>query len=198
MGYSLSWAAVKKGNAEAIHSILGLNASNTFEEIPESEVDGTSLPSGWYLVLFNQEEMDDAILKKLSDLGEVVYCFVEDHVMFSCASGWENGQCVWSVTHDCNLGRYHLQVGGIAPPFLENIRAKLVAKQDAAGGEKANVDYIYDVAAELAKNLTGFRHDQDTPGMAGNAFQVLEKIEKKHEKTSGKFLRRLFGRKLDQ
>lgn len=175
MGYSLSWAAVKNGSAEAVHSLLGLNATDAQEEIAESEIVGATLPTGWYLVLFHRKELDEARLEKLSNLGEVVYCFVEDHVMFSRASNWKDGECLWSLTHDCEKGRYHLDVKGVPPASLREIKNRLVAEQDKEGGEKADVDLIYDVPAELAKAITGFRHDQDMPGMKDTPFQVLEK-----------------------
>jgi hypothetical protein len=106
-------------------------------------------------------------------MGEVVYCFVEDHVMFSRVSGWKDGKFLWSVSHDCEKGKYHLEIKGDAPPSLKNIHANLVAEQDAE--QEADVDRIYEAPAELAKNLTGFRHDQDTPGMKDKPFQALEK-----------------------
>src|SRR5690349_23123584 len=43
----------------------------------------------------------------------------------------------------------------------------------ATGGEKAEVDHVYDVPAELAKDLTGYRHDQDIPGVSGDVLEVL-------------------------
>jgi hypothetical protein len=174
MGYSLSWAAIRGGNPEAIHSLLGLRAIDVWEEIPESKIVGASLPTGWYLVSFKRKELGDRILRKLSGMAEVVYCFVEDHVMFSKASAWKDGKFLWSVTHDCEKGRYHLEIKGDAPPSLKGIHAKLISMQDAAGEEEADVDYIYDAPADLAKDLTGFRHDQDTPAMNENPFQVLE------------------------
>jgi hypothetical protein len=63
---------------------------------------------------------------------------------------------------------------GDAPPSLKNIHANLVVEQDAE--QEADVDRIYEAPAELAKNLTGFRHDQDTPGMKDKPFLVLEKM----------------------
>ncbi|SRR6266481_2741589 len=184
MGYSLSWAAVKNGKPEAIHALLGLRATDVWENRPKSKTVGTNLPTGWYVVLFKRKEVGDRTLTELSSIAEVVYCFVEDHVMFSRASGWKDGEFLWSVTHDCEKGGYHLEIKGDAPLSLKSIHAKLISKQDASGGEKADVDYIYDTPAELAKDLTGFRHDQDTPGMSKKPFQVLEK------KT---FFSRLFG-----
>jgi len=110
--------------------------------------------------------MDSTTLLKLSGLGQVVYCFVQDHVMFSRASGWRNRDEIWSVVHDCEKGRYHLKIDGIAPLPLEEIHRRLVAEQEEADGEKSDVDFIHDVPAKLAKALTGFPHDQDMPAWA--------------------------------
>ena len=53
----------------------------------------------------------------------------------------------------------------------------------------ADVDYVYDAPAELAKELTGFRHDQDTPGWIGEVFEILER-ESVLGKLLGRFRRR--------
>ena len=174
MGYSLSWVAVKNAQPEAVNSLLGLRATDVWEEIPESKTVGASLPTGWYLVSLQQKELGEHTLKQLSDLGEVVYCFVEDHVMFSQASGWKNGKFLWSVTHDCEKGIYHLDVNGVAPASLEEIHRTLIFKQDAEN--QAHADYIYEAPTELARSLTGFRHDQDMPGMKEKPFQVLRRL----------------------
>jgi hypothetical protein len=174
MGYSLSWAAVKGGTLQMICDACNLRPTGEREEIAESNIDAAEIPGGWYLVLFNQRETDDRLLARLSAKGEVVSCFVEDHVMFSTASGWSRGMQVWKIFHDCEEGRYHLDVSGNPPPALTEIRERLKQEQDGAGGEKADVDFIYDVPAEVAKSLTGFRHDQDIAGMAGDVYHVLE------------------------
>jgi hypothetical protein len=59
----------------------------------------------------------------------------------------------------------HLEIKGVAPASLDGLRRKQVSQQDTEGGESADIDFIYDVPADLAKDQTGFRHD---------AFQVLE------------------------
>lgn len=163
MGWSLSWAALKGGNLQTVCSALGLS---------ESELAGATLPTGWYVVVFNRTEIEDKALEKLSQSGEVVCCFVEDHVMVSWASGWRKGIKMWSVVHDCEKGRFHLHIEGEAPSELKGIADRLIAEQQAAGGEKADVDHIYDVPAELAKALTGFRHDEDTPGSTGDVSEI--------------------------
>lgn len=175
MGYALSWAALKGGNPQTACAALGLRATGKHEEIAESKIDGVQLPTGWYVVQFDRTEMEDRELARLSRSGEVVCCFVEDHVMVSWASGWRKGKKVWSVAHDCEKGRFHLDIQGAAPAELEGIAERLIAEQQAAGGEKADVDHVYDVPTELAKELTGYRHDQDTPGLTGNVFEILER-----------------------
>jgi hypothetical protein len=190
MGWSLSWAAIKGGTLETVCANMRVRPTGQREAEPESNTVGAQLPNGWYLVLLNRNTIEVQVLKDLSRSGEVVYCFVEDHVMFSTASGWEGGKAVWSVTHDCEKGRFHLETKGVVPAALEGIQSTLVAQQNSAGGEKADVDYIYDIPAELAKSLTGFRHDEDVPGMSGEVFFVLEPAEEARG-----FFGRLFGKK---
>ncbi|MGC2389709.1 MAG: hypothetical protein WA621_09950, partial [Candidatus Acidiferrum sp.] len=148
MGYSLSWAALKGSNLQTACDALGLRATGKREEIAESKIDGAALPTGWYVVQFDRSEMEDRELACLSRSREVVCCFVEDHVMVSWASGWREGKKVWSVVHDCEKGRFHLDVKGEAPAELKGIADRLIAEQLAAGGEKADVDHVYEVPAE--------------------------------------------------
>jgi hypothetical protein len=63
---------------------------------------------------------------------------------------------------------------GSSPRVIGRSSRKQVSQQDTEGGESADIDFIYDVPADLAKDQTGFRHDQEIPGMSGDAFQVLE------------------------
>jgi hypothetical protein len=191
MGLALQWAALKGGNLESICSVFKLRSTGRREEIPESDIVGVELPTGWSLVLFNRKTIKDELLQEFSSSGEVVSCFVEDHVMFGTASGWRNQGPIWSVTHDCEKGRFHLEIQGVVPSALEGIHGSMVRQQKAAGGEKADVDHIYDIPAELARELTGFRHDQDIPGMSGDAFEVLEPTK---EASHGAGARGLFGR----
>jgi hypothetical protein len=183
MGYSLSWAALNGGTLQMICDACNLQATGAREGIAESNIDAAEIPSGWCLVLFNQQETDDRLLATLSAEGEVVSCFIEDHVMYSSAAGWNRGRQVWKVSHDCEKGRYHLDGAGAPPSELKKIRDRLRQEQDAAGGQKGDVDFIYDVPAEVAKSLTGFRHDQEIAGMVGNVYHILEPVAEGFAKT---------------
>jgi hypothetical protein len=195
MGFALHWAALKGDSLESIYSVFKLRSTGHREELPESDIDGVELPTGWSLVLFNRKTIKDELLQEFTSSGEVVSCFVEDHVMFSTASGWRNQGPIWSVTHDCEKGRFHLEILGVVPSSLEGMQRSMVAQQKAAGGEKADVDHIYDIPAELAKELTGFRHDQGIPGMSGDVFEVLEPTKEARHGTGAKGLfGRLFGK----
>jgi hypothetical protein len=178
MGYSLSWAAVRGGRPDTVQKALALRSTGAREEFPESEITGAELPEGWYLVASQRDSLrltEDEALSHLSQLGEVVVCFVEEHVMCSFAAGWQGGQRIWSVYHDSASGKGSkgLEVKGQPPASFAAIRDKLLSEQAAAGGEKAGVDCLFDIPVELARSVTGFRHDQDTTGLSDDAFEVL-------------------------
>ena len=111
--------------------------------------------------------------------------------MFSSVTGWKAGDALWSVTHDCEKGKAHLEVEGPVPLQLAGIQNKLLADQAAEGGEEGEVDFLFDAPIQLAKELTGFRFDEDVPGVSRDLFVVLEK----DGKPSGGWLGGLFDKK---
>ena len=175
MGYSLSWAALKGGTLEMICDATGLVSTGKFEEIAESEFVAAALPTFWYLFLWNGNEIPDEILKRLSACGKVVNCYVEDHVMLTSASGWIAGKQLWRVEHyGGEKGILHLETEGNLPNQIGPIRDKYFAQQESAGGAHVDVDYVYEIPAELARALTGFRHDLDVPGITIQPYEILE------------------------
>lgn len=192
MGYSQSWLAVRGKPPSAVLEALGLRGTGTREEIAESPIVGVELPSGWFLVVADRSGhrlMREPVLQKLSAGCEVVTGDVEEHVMASVATGWKNGQRVWSVVHDAQQEMEHLATEGELPANFVGIRDELLFKQQAAGGSKAGVDYIFDAPVELAKTLTGYRHDAEIPGAGSHPFEVLAQTGARPS-----FWKRLFGR----
>ncbi len=172
MGFSLSWLAIRGKDVATVRSELGVRGTGRHEEVPESPLLGADLPTGWYLVLANRCDLEETQpLAELSSGGEVVTCFVEEHVMYSRASGWKDGRRVWSITHDLQRGYGHLETDGDLPPVFAPIRDRLTAEQ--LGQDHA--DYIFDVPVEVAQVLTGFRHDEDIPGGPDEPYERLEK-----------------------
>ena len=176
MGFSFTSVAVRGGTRDAVLATLGLRGTNTHEEIPESDITGASLPSGWYLVTANRGYptfAEAATLKRLSQTAEVVTCFVEEHVMCSAASLWADGREVWSVMHAADQGIEHLETKGSVPAMFASISERLRAEQKAAVGKKAEVDHISDIPVEMVAQLTSYRHDRVMPELGDKAFEVL-------------------------
>ena len=187
MGFSLSWLAVKGKSPEAVRGELGFQPSGQREAIPEAELSAVAMPSGWYLIVSNHSESvcSDAVLQRLSSSGgELVTCFVEEHVMVSKATGWMDGEMVWSVTHDAQKDERHLDVHGTPPPEFAAIRDRLFAKRTP------DCDYIFDVPVETAQSICGYRHDEDIAGLSGDVFEVL--VDATPKKAA--LFKRLFGR----
>lgn len=177
MGFSLAWAAIKAGRDSVIQE-LNLTGTSEKEEFAESEITGAEIPGGWFLVIaqynnleFNKEE----IMSGLSRLGkcEAVAGIVEEHVMLSATSYWRDGECVWLVMHDSAEGLSHLETVGPLPPEFAGIRDRLFAQQEADGGAESDVDHIFEIPVKLGQILTGYRYDQDIPGLEEPGFEVL-------------------------
>ncbi len=171
MGYSLSWLAVRGKPPQAVRDELGFRLTGKREEIPESAISAVEMPNGWYLIVADHQEHvgSDAALQRLSSGGcELVTCFVEEHVMVSQATGWSDGQMKWSVTHDAQKDRKHLEVQGEPPSEFGAIRESLFAKV-----EPKTCDYIFDIPVETSRGVTIYRYDRYVPGLSGKVFEVL-------------------------
>ncbi len=198
MGFSQSWLAVKGKPAAAVLEALGLKGTGTREEIAESPIIGAELPGGWYLVVANRSGhrlMREPVVERLSAGCEVVTGDVEEHVMVSMAAGWKDGRRIWLVAHDAQRGIEHLKTQGELPTAFGGIRDEMRSQHQAAGGRQADVDYIFDVPVELAKALTGYRHDEDIAGVGDRPFEVLVQASASPSSSGEKpsFWKRLFG-----
>jgi hypothetical protein len=194
MGYSQTSLAVREMPPDEILEILALRRTGTHEEFPESAWTAVNLPSGSFLVVASHaadfSTVDD-LLSKLSLAGELVTCMVEEHVMASEAVCWRNGQLVWRVLHDSSNTKTPLIVEGEPPPGFAAIRDQYLAEQVKGDVEGQKTDYIFEIPVQLAFAFSGYRYGQDTPGLAVDAFEVLESIAQPPAKKS--FFRRLFG-----
>jgi len=195
MGFSLSWLAIKGASRETALASLGLRGTGAFEELPESQLTGVLLPTGWYMVVSNRGEypafMEDKTLARVSASTQLVTCFVEEHVMCSHAAEWREGREIWSLMHTADTGGIeHLEVKGEPPACFASIRNRLRAKQQEAGGRKAEVDYIFGIPVETAQQLTGYQHDRDIPGASEKPFEVLESTDATPKRS---WLRRILG-----
>src|SRR5262245_54148000 len=112
MGFALSWLAIRGKSPERVLDELGLRTTGAQEEFPESPLACARLPNGWFVIVMqgSADAHAGAIdLGRLSKAGEIVSCFVEEHVMCSSSAGWKDGHRLWSVTHESERGPRHLQ-----------------------------------------------------------------------------------------
>ncbi len=178
MGFSLSWIAVKGHSAQEVQAALGVRLTGEREDFPESDLSGAQLSTGLYLIVFNRKELTAAKLSKYSSYFDLIYGFVEEHVMYSAVAAWQGGKELWSVIHDAQKGILHLEVNGTPPTNFVAIRDRLTAEQKNEDPQEPEVDHIFDIPVELAKELTGYRYDQDIDSVGPGAFEVLEPVKK--------------------
>jgi hypothetical protein len=174
MGFAVSWLAVRGKAQQDVLSQLRLRETPDRERVPESDIVASTLPSGWYLVFYSRDptSLNMPMLAAISSGAEVITCAVEEHAMVSIAEGWRDGIKVWSVSHDSERGLTDLDTTGALPIAFSSIRDELLEKQNRAGA-KSDVDYVFDVPVELARNETGFRHDADFDEFEVDPFVVL-------------------------
>jgi len=195
MGASLSWLATKGKSAATVLAELRLRATGVKGLEGESPVVGAASEAGWYLVVADEAEHDligPAVVERLSAACEVLTCTVEEHVMFSKATGWRDGRRLWTVTHRGEDGPVGIEESGELPPEYAGIRDALVAQQAAEGGAEADVDMLFDIPVALVQRFTGYKHDEPSPAFEAQGFEVLESADGGAGKKS--WIGRLLGR----
>lgn len=178
MGYSLAWLAVQGKSPAIIHQQLGLSASGDFCDYGDAPVVGRQLPSGWYVIVVkgcDHKLISDVVVQRISLACSVIACSIEEHVMFSSAAQWSDGQREWAIQHrGGDYGSADLSFEGDPPPLFAELREHYGSRQNAEGGVKAEVDWIFEVPLELAKSYVGFKHDEETPGVEDGSFEILD------------------------
>jgi hypothetical protein len=160
MGFAISWIAFRGKGKDDVPPLLGLVDSGEHDEANESPVSAAALPTGWYVVFFNDYSfVTPERLVRLSAGCTVVACQVEEHVMASASYFYQDGRHIWTVDHQSDRGRYDLSVDGDPPALFSEVRDRLFREQDEGGGERSDVDFVFDVPLELAAELCGYKHD---------------------------------------
>jgi hypothetical protein len=163
VGYSIAWIAVQTPDQASLFERAQVRPTDEVDECFESPVSGTALNGGWFLLVgqgCDHRLIDRALLQSLSVRWPYVACSIEEHVMFSSAAFWHAGTEVWSASHDAQKGIFNLAVSGELPGSFDQLRESKFREQEAQGGPAADVDLIFEVPLLLAKELTGFKHDE--------------------------------------
>ncbi len=175
MGFSIAWISVKGQPKEFVLEQMGLRPTGNFDETFNGPTDGVPLPGGWYTVIgqgcdyaFKQMQA----IRRISQVADIVIVGVEEHVMSAYAEYWSNGKQMWWLCHNASDGPNHLDTSGQLPPEFTAVRSELEEKQQSEG----DADYIFDIPVELAKRITGFRHDEDLPELGARPYEELSPI----------------------
>jgi hypothetical protein len=172
MGYAISWIAFRvKTDAQAAE-LLGLSPSGKFVEVPESMFCGVRLDNGWYVVVINEyghKFVREHSLQRVSAAADVVATAIEEHVMFSSAEAWKNGNLIWRVSHASGSSR-DLEEHGSPPGQYLDIKERLLAAQQREDEGAHEVDYVFDVPLELSEAIVGFKHDR----ILDRRFEILK------------------------
>jgi hypothetical protein len=159
MGWTASFIGVKGVERTRVLEVLGVAETGVVVEPYDADLAWGETAQRW-LILASKDYgfASPARLAELSVGGEAVSCQVEEHVMASGARGFRDGVEVWSIEYDCEKSR-DVDASGALPEAFAGVHEK--ARQNQAG-EEENVDYIWDVPADVFAALTGYRYDFDT------------------------------------
>ena len=187
MGFNGRWIAVKDRSVADLSTLIGFevvdgSAINHPVEVTHSAGEAR----GWGLVILTDWEerlLDEKLLRQLSSDTRLVACLVSEGMMYASSEFWASGQRVWRIAHDGQTGDLsHLDVEGERlPKSLEGHRAKAIAAQ----ADEADVDHMFDVPFYAAREMTGFKHDDEPP--KGARFHEIRLPQKKAEKPWWKF-----------
>jgi len=165
MGFSITWCAVRDGNAQKVLGQLGLSPTGETEDVPESLISTATLDTGWRIIWYNEYGcpfLRPEDLRVISNDQEVLMCLVEEHVMASSSELWRGGKRQWWISHEGEDGPKGLAAEGDLPDCFASIRREMEDAQRAAGGDAAGVDYIFEIPLRVAQTLVGFKHDEVT------------------------------------
>nr|HEX4316747.1 hypothetical protein [Kofleriaceae bacterium] len=158
------WLAIRGVDRDRV---LGRMGFTVVDELVEEVYDPGlySLEVGDWLVVFGDGAASSAKVRRaeasaLSADGDVVYLSTDDASMtFEIALFHERAE-KWSITYDGGDGVSDPRFRGAAPWRARTLLASLEKQQAAAGGPKAGVDHLYELAPTFAMELVGFRHDK--------------------------------------
>lgn len=108
----------------------------------------------------HRDKVKRAEAAKLSEGGDVLYLYTDDAAMAFELAMFRERKELWSIAYDGADGVTAPSFEGAVPWGARTLLAKLEKEQAKAGGPKAGVDHIYELAPTYALEVVGFRHDE--------------------------------------
>jgi hypothetical protein len=154
MAFAYSWIAVHGLDRAAVLKRLELTPTGGTDTSPPAygQISVCDLADGWTMVALGDMAHDLGLkdsLAKLSIDCRLVAAHIEERAMFSSAEEWRQGRQLWQVQHDQVSSRPALETTGNPPG-------------DFAALKKSHAGKVFDVPLQLARSITGFKHDDAT------------------------------------
>ena len=175
MGYSISWVHCRGLILETAAARLSLTVTDRFDEYARAGISAQSLDDCSLLLVANRCNHRIAKAPALASLSadcELVACSIEEHVMYASSELWRNGRQIWRIEHCAEEGPDHLSTEVDLPDCLEPLLIE--CKRNLSDDQETG--WFFDIPLDCAKELTGFKHDEDCPGIDYDAFRILESI----------------------
>jgi hypothetical protein len=178
MGISLSWVAVEALPEDEALLRLSLVSTSHERAYPFKGITSHSLPNDWLLIAAGRCDHRIANAVSMSSLSKgcrAVACAIEEHVNFASAELWQDGVRVWHVQHQGDEGNENISSEGKLPQRFH----ELLTTVEPEDSENLDGHFHMDIPLILAKDLTGFRHDESNPGIDDTPFAELAEINTK-------------------
>ena len=164
MGYRCRWLATQGRDRDEVLARLKLKVIAEIDE-PVYDTGLYALEVDDWLVVIgdgfdHMSEVKRAQAAKLSEGGDVVFLYTDDSAMAFELVVFRGGTELWAVAYDGGDGVTTPAFEGKVPLEVRAWHARLEKQQAEAGGPKAGVDHIYELAAAYGEKLVGFRHDE--------------------------------------
>ena len=177
MGLSFAWTAVKGLPAADALSRLLLGPTEEICDFPFNAVASHVLPNQWLMVAAgtcNHRIINSDSMAALSKGCQAVACAIEEHVGFSMAELWLDGEQVWQVEYSADRPDV-LCWSGTLPDRFETLHAS------AEPDDSDNLEgfFLMDIPVMMAKDIAGYRHDEDNPDFDATPFQLLDDLRPK-------------------
>lgn len=173
MGFKVSWIAVQTESPASFLAELGYEETDRLDEANEAAFSWSALPENWFVLFSNDFNfVFETDLEKLSHLRKIVACVVHEGAMISVSFGYENGKLEWQVGHNSQEGLNHLESWGSLPEGFDQLRDSY-RQQQQSEGKSPEVDFVFEIPIELARLVTGYRHDLWKFDWGSPSFKVL-------------------------
>lgn len=161
MGLALSWVAVQ-GPGDVLGAFGLRAAAGAYDYSNRKGYGFGPLQQGWTLVVSRdcEEFLKPKRMQALKGYSRAISAGVEEHVMYSGAAEWRDGQELWRVEHLAEEGEFHLATQGTLPQFFAEIRDDHFQMQKTDGED---VDHVFDIPLRLVQRIIGIDVAESMP-----------------------------------